>query len=69
MNAEMVTREQYLPLAQKLLKIVFKEVGPNPSFHDFAVVLGSLECIKEAISEQVKQRGGRFEVMYEGQKQ
>lgn len=60
MKKEMITKEMYLPLAEKVMELMLKEYPTNPSAHDFGVMLGALAAVKFGIDETLKDYGHTY---------
>jgi len=65
----MITKEQYLPLAQKIFNFINSQYSKEPTLHQFGVILGALESIKFGINEHLKSKKSSMLILNESSEQ
>ena len=61
----MITREAYLPLAKKFWEVVEKEYSTDLTIDQVGVVLGAVECMKQAVVGMLEEHGHKFIIVNE----
>lgn len=65
MKQSMITKEEYMPLAEKLWEFISSQYVKEPTPHDFAVILGAVEAVKFGITATLEKGGNQFMIMHE----
>jgi hypothetical protein len=67
MKKTMVTKETYMPLAEKIWGFIASQYQKEPSPEEFAVILGAIEAVKFGITKTLDGGGHRFMVMHQNE--
>lgn len=65
----MITKEQYLPLANKIFGFINTLYFKEPTLEQYGIILGALEAIKFGINEQLKSKKTSSLILHESNEQ